>query len=439
MKKVLIVAYYWPPAGGPGVQRWLKFAKYLPEFGIEPIMYVPENPTYPIIDKSLVAEIPENIRVLKRPIFEPFGIAKFFSGNKVKTMSSGLISEKRKQSLLEKSLLFIRGNFFIPDARKFWVKPSVKFLLEFISEENIDTIITTGPPHSLHLIGLELKKKQKKKLNWIADFRDPWINIGYQEKLMLSKSSEAKHVKLETQVLQSADLILTTSFTTKEEFQNKTEKPIEIITNGFENINLEDFPLDTKFTVSHIGSLLSGRNPENLWKAFSELIEENPEFKKAFKLRLIGKVGSDVLRSLHDFGLKEYLEVVGYVSHGKALEFQQKSQVLLLLEIDSAQTQGIIPGKLFEYMCSNRPILAIGPRNWDAAKIISETSVGKCFGYEDKNAMKCQIESYFSEFQNGTLRTNPRGIEMYSRKKLAKKLSELIKETLNIDTSNFVH
>lgn len=430
LKKVLIITYYWPPAGGPGVQRWLKFATYLPKFGIEPIIYIPENPTYPIIDKSLLKEVPENLKIISKPIFEPYAAAKKFSGEKVKTLSSGLISEERKQSFIEKTLLFVRGNFFIPDARKFWVKPSVKFLSDYLSSENIDTIITTGPPHSLHLIGLELKKEQKEKLRWIADFRDPWTTIGYQEKLLLTKSSEEKHRKLEMEVLQSADLILTTSFSTKKEFQNKTRKPVETITNGFENTDLKEFPLDEKFTFSHIGSLLSGRNPENLWKAFSELIEENEAFRKAFKLQLIGKVSSDVLRSIHDFGLKEYLDLVGYVSHENALEFQQKSQVLLLLEIDSQITQGIIPGKLFEYMRSNRPILAIGPKNWDAAKIIAETSTGKFFGYDEKEKMKQQIATYFSEFQKGTLRTNPQRIEVYGRRELTKELSVLLKKGL---------
>ncbi|HET8838739.1 MAG TPA: glycosyl transferase family 1 [Flavobacteriaceae bacterium] len=427
MKKVLIVTYYWPPAGGPGVQRWLKFVKYLPEFGIEPIVYVPENPTYPIIDESLLEEVSKNTKIISQPIFEPYGLAKYFSRKKVKTMSSGLISEGKKQSFIEKSLLFIRGNFFIPDARKFWVKPSVKFLSKFISSENIDTIITTGPPHSLHLIGLELKKKKNEKLRWIADFRDPWTTIGYQEKLLLTKSSDEKHRKLETDVLQSADLIVTTSFSTRKEFQEKTKKPVETITNGFDDLELKnEIPLDEKFTFSHIGSLLSGRNPENLWKAFSELLQENSAFKKAFKLRLIGKVSSDVLHSLNDFGLEKYLDLFGYVSHEKAMEFQQKSQVLLLLEIDSQITQGIIPGKLFEYMRSNRPILAIGPKNWDAAKIISETSTGKFFGYDEKEKIKHQIQNYFLEFLKGSLRTNPQGIEVYSRRELTKKLSEII-------------
>lgn len=426
MKKVLILTYYWPPAGGPGVQRWLKFVKYFREFGIEPVVYVPENPTYPIRDASLLAEIPEDIEVIKRHIFEPYAFAGLLSKKDAKSMSSGIISEEKEQSLLQKSLLYIRGNFFLPDARKFWIKPSVKFLTEYLSKENIDTIITTGPPHSLHLIGLGLK--QKIGLRWIADFRDPWTSIGYQEKLKLSKSSKKKHREMEALVLQSADQILTTSFLTKKEFQKHTKKPIEVITNGFDE---EEAPmgrllLDTEFSLSHIGSLLSGRNPRNLWEVFSELINENKIFDQCFRLQLIGEVSRDVLQSIKDCGLEDHVNLIGYVSHKEALRYLEKSQLLLLLEIDSPQTRGIIPGKLFEYMFSKRPILGIGPHDWEAKEIIRQTDTGSCFGYEEKEALKLQITDYFSAYQRAELRVKPEGIEQYSRRELTRKLSEVI-------------
>ncbi len=190
MHKVLIISYYWPPAGGPGVQRWLKFVKYLPEFEIHPVIYIPENPKYPITDSSLTKEIPENITIYKNKIFEPYFYAGFLSKKKTKQISSGVISDENP-SLLEKFLLWIRGNMFIPDARKYWVRPSVRFLTGIIKKEEIDTIITTGPPHSLHLIGLELKKNLDVK--WLADFRDPWTSIGYHSKLRLTKASQRKH------------------------------------------------------------------------------------------------------------------------------------------------------------------------------------------------------------------------------------------------------
>jgi len=156
-KKILIISYYWPPAGGPGVQRWLKFVKYLPDFNIEPHVYIPENPTYPLLDEKLLSEVSDKAIIIKQPIFEPYGLASVFSKNKTKKISSGIIPNQKKQSFVEKAMLWIRGNVFIPDARVFWVKPSVKFLKHYLQDHQIDTIITTGPPHSLHLIGLQLK------------------------------------------------------------------------------------------------------------------------------------------------------------------------------------------------------------------------------------------------------------------------------------------
>lgn len=424
VKRILLVTYYWPPAGGPGVQRWLKFVKYLQDFGVEPIVYVPENPNYPMEDASLISEIPSNIRILKKPIFEPYKLAGMLSKKDTRSMSSGMIENSEKQSFLQKSMLYVRGNFFIPDARKFWVKPSVDFLSEFLAKEKIETLITTGPPHSLHLIGLELKKKMK--LRWIADFRDPWTSIGYQQELKLTKSSREKHQQQEKEVLQTADTILTTSFTTKKEFQMRTKRPIEVITNGYDVEPTKEIMLDEKFSVSHIGSLLAERNPKNLWQAFSELAQENEEFKKHFRLQLIGKVSQEVLDAIQGFGLEEFVELVGYVPHQKAVQFQQKSQILLLLEIDRPETRGIIPGKLFEYMRSGRPILAIGPGNWDVEKIIEETHTGVCMRYAEKDKIKKQILTYFENYQAGNLGLEPSGIEKYSRRNLTEKLAKVI-------------
>ena len=232
MKKVLIITYYWPPAGGPGVQRWLKFVKYLPDFGIEPIVYCPDNPNYPIKDTSLLAEVSSKLSVLKAPIREPYKWAQLFSKSKTTNLSKGLISNQNKQSILEKLLLFIRGNFFIPDARISWVRPSVSFLSDYIITHQIDTIITSGPPHSVHLIGLQLK--QKHSLKWMADFRDPWTQIGYHKKLKLTSFAQKKHKKLEAAVLQTADELLVTSLKTKIIFSELTATPISVLTNGYD-------------------------------------------------------------------------------------------------------------------------------------------------------------------------------------------------------------
>ena len=425
--KILIITYYWPPAGGPGVQRWLKFVKYLPDFGIQPIVYIPENPTYPIIDENLVREVSDIAIILKHNIFEPYQLASFFSKNKTKKISSGIIPNQKKHSLLDKTFLWIRGNLFIPDARVFWVKPSVSFLEKYIVENNIDTIITSGPPHSLHLIGLKLK--QKLDLKWFADFRDPWTTIGYHKSLRLSDYAAKKHKALEREVLNAADTIIVTSKTTKTEFQALTSKPIAVITNGYDTEQVEKQTLDAKFSLAHIGSFLSERNPAILWESLMELVKEITDFKSHLEIKLIGAVSQEVLETITQFGLNPYLNNLGYVSHAEAIAHQQKSQVLLLIEINSEDTKSIIPGKLFEYMVSGRPIIAIGPKDSDFAEIITNTNTGVFFDYSEKIKLKRVILDFYYQFLQGKLQSNAVGLQQYSRKNLTKDLVQLINKS----------
>lgn len=426
MKKVLIITYYWPPAGGPGVQRWLKFVKYLPDFGVEPVVYIPENPTYPIIDEDLGKEISPDTTILKKKIFEPYGLASIFKGKSVRKISSGIIPSERKQTFIEKLFIWIRGNLFIPDARVYWVRPSVKFLEKYIAENNIDTVITTGPPHSLHLIGLKLKKTG---IQWIADFRDPWTTIGYHKSLKLSDSSEDRHKKLEHAVLNSADQIIVTSKSTKAEFSEITSKPIEVITNGYDFEIVHEAGLDTKFSLAHIGSLLSERNPIILWQALSELVREIPGFSEHLALKLVGTVSNEVLISIHSYNLYDYVELLGYVPHQEALMHQKKSQVLLLIEINSVETISIIPGKIFEYMVSGRPIIGIGPNGSDFAEIIEDTQTGIFVTYAEKEKLKETIRDYFEQYLDGKLASKPTKTEQYSRKNLTASLAGLLKKS----------
>ena len=423
-KKVLIITYYWPPAGGPGVQRWLKFVKYLPKYGIQPIVYVPDNPTYPIIDNDLLKEVSDSVVILRNKIFEPYQLASFFSKNKTKKISSGIIPNTKKQSVLDKIFLWIRGNLFIPDARVFWVKPSVSYLEKYIVENNIETIITSGPPHSLHLIGLDLKKRLDVK--WFADFRDPWTTIGYHKSLRLSNYAAVKHKQLEQEVMQTADEIIVTSKTTKTEFQAITDKPITVITNGYDTASVPAQQLDTKFTLAHIGSFLSERNPQILWTALQELLIEIPSFKTNLEIKLIGAISQEVLTSISDYALDSYMNNLGYVSHSEAIVHQKKSQVLLLIEIDSEDTRSIIPGKLFEYMVSERPIIAIGPKNSDFAEIITETNSGVFFEYAEKEKLKQVIVTYYNQYLVGELKANGVGLQQYSRENLTKQLVQLL-------------
>ena len=425
MKKALIVTYYWPPAGGPGVQRWLKFVTYLREFDIEPVVYIPENPGYPLLDESLVAEIPAGIRILKQPIFEPYRFAEIFSNGDSRTISSGIIAKEQEQGTIQKLMLFVRGNFFIPDARKFWVKPSVKYIKSVLEKEDFDVLITTGPPHSLHLIGLELQKSLGIK--WIADFRDPWTEIGYHKKLKLTQSSKQKHLDLEYKVLNKADQIVTTSHTTKAEFESKTTRPIRVITNGFDNLQKEPITSD-HFEISHIGSLLSGRSPEILWKAIAEIVENVSDFRNKLKIRLAGKISSEVKESIEELGLQEYLQIDGYVSHKEALEMQNRASILLLLEIDSEETRGIVPGKIFEYFAAKKPILAIGPENWEAGKMVLDTQSGTYLLSSDKEKVKSWIMDQFNRKKAQGVKQINSDISKYHRRELTAELADLLKK-----------
>ena len=423
MKRVIIITYYWPPAGGPGVQRWLNFVKYLKDFDIEPIVYTPENPNYPIVDSDLLKVVPENIEVIKRPIREPYQLAKIFSKKKTQQISKGIISEKDPSSI-EKMMLYVRGNYFIPDARIGWVKPSVAFLKDYLNNNDIETIITTGPPHSMHLIGLRLKKLLD--VNWIADFRDPWTTIHYHKSLRLSKSSEEKHKKLEAEVLQNADHILVTSKRTEEEFSAITDTAVTVITNGYDVTEVIKPELDKDFSLAHIGSLLSERNPRILWEILKELCAENENFNDHLSIKLAGVVSDDVIQSIKEFDLESKVDYVGYVSHSEAKQLQHNSQVLLLLEIDKPETRAIIPGKLFEYLMAKRPIIALGPEGSDMEDILNETNAGHFFTTSEKQEIKEQLLQYFSAFEQGDLQVRTKGIDRYSRYELTRSLSKVI-------------
>ena len=424
-KKVLIITYYWPPAGGPGVQRWLKFVKYLPDFDIEPIVYIPENPTYPILDSDLEQDVSKNVTILRKRIFEPYAIASIFGSKKIKKISKGIIPHQRKQSFFERTSLWIRGNLFIPDARVFWVKPSISYLDKYIKENKIETVITTGPPHSVHLIGLGLKKLNK--ITWIADFRDPWTSIGYHKALKLSPQAHQRHISLEKEVLDSADSVIVTSRTTKAEFSKITSKPIEIITNGYDAEKIQKKALDTKFSLAHIGSFLSERNPRILWKALKELVKEEQGFADNLELKLAGAISPIILANIEEFGLTKYLNNLGYLSHKEAVVEQRSAQVLLLIEIDSEETNGIIPGKIFEYMVSGRQIIGIGPDMSDFAEIINDTNTGVFINYDEKDKLKDTILEYYKLYLQGNLKSNAVGLQKYSRKNLTAQLAQILK------------
>jgi glycosyltransferase involved in cell wall biosynthesis len=421
LKRVLIISYYWPPSGGAGVQRWLKFAKYLPEFGWQPIIYTPENPDYPAIDESLLKDVPNGIEVIRQPIWEPYGWYRQLLGQKDKKIGSGFVSEEKEVGSMQRLSVWVRGNFFIPDARTFWVKPSVKYLKKYLSENPVDVIVSTGPPHSMHLIALQLK--QELGVKWVADFRDPWTNIDFYQELMLTKWADAKHRSLEQQVLKNADLVLTIGYTMTEEMKALGASNVQTLTNGFDEKDfLEgDFKLDDEFSISHIGTFSPSRNHPSFWQALSELKKENAAFAQKLKIRTIGVVDHSVARSIEEYGLSENWERIPYVSHTELLKYQRSSKVLLVSINNTPNATGILPGKFFEYLASGRPILALGPRKSDIGTVLEQTNAGCIVEPNDLERMKKQVLYLFNSDLSRSV--NSKGISNFSRRGLTDRLA----------------
>lgn len=427
MKKILIITYYWPPAGGPGVQRWLKFTKYLPEFGYEPHVYIPENPSYPIIDETLAKDINPKVKIVKNKIWEPYQLAEKLNP-KNKAYKGGHFEKKESQSFMSKLSVFIRGNFFIPDARKFWINPSIEFIQDYIQKENIDTIVTSGPPHSLHLIGLGLKKLNPN-LKWIADFRDPWTQISYHKELKLTSWAAKKHKDLEHEVMSKANLVLATSYTDGDNFKKIGAKRVEVITNGFEEVKQETEKDIEYFHITYSGGLEMLRNPLSLWKAINDLSKSNSSFKNDLKLNFYGSLADDVKQTIVDEGLNSNLVVHGYVSHQESLNAINKANVLLLTNFDNVASKGIIPGKLFEYMATGNPILAVGPNDADVEKILLKTKAGEYFNHQEVEKIKSTIHNIYNQWlvnPKSKFLTNENAVQQFNRKNLTKKLAKII-------------
>lgn len=429
MKKVLIITYYWLPSGGAGVQRWIKFTKYLRNFGWEPVIYTPENPEYPSLDDSFKNDIASDTQVIKTRIWEPFDIYRSLLGKKGQVINAGFISEDKEKGWKEKLSVWIRGNFLIPDPRKFWIRPSVKYLYKYLKEHPVDAIVTTGPPHSMHLIAMRLKK-HFPNIKWVADFRDPWTNIDFYKDLHLTKWADGKHHRFEKHVVTQADAITVVSTGMQEEFLLMRPAGVHVIANGYDEDDVHKVQsiMDEKFTVSHIGTMNSARNPIVLWKAMRSLCAENECFRTDLKIQLIGKVDFSILDALRKYGLKRHLIKTDYLTHDEAIKKQQSSQVLLLLINRTANAKGILTGKFFEYLASKRPVLGVGPLDGDAAQVLNETGAGVMVDFDDVEAAKKVISNYYELYKKNQLTFKTNNVEKYSRKNLTKNLSDLLNQ-----------
>ena len=423
-KRVLIISYYWPPTGGSGVQRWVKFAKYLPSEGWQPVIYTPLNPEAITVDESLISEIPPEVEVIKRKIFEPYNIYRALTGKKGRTAQSGEVNpiNSQKKSFTQKVSMWIRGNMFIPDPRCFWIGPSVRFLKKYLKEHPVDVIVSTGPPHSMHLIARKVARSTG--IPWVADFRDPWTKMFYFKHLALSPWAERKHARLEKMVLDDASVVVAVSPLVQDEFKAMTTTEVDLITNGFDEDDFAAKPQrDEYFSITHTGLFASDGNPDILWKVLAEKCRRDSKFKKLLRIRLAGKTDKQITESIVAAGLGENLEDLGYCNHNDAVCLQKSSSLLILPLRKEPEYRATLPGKLFEYLASERPILGIGQTDGAMARIISQTQAGFVFGWEDSASISRYIDLCWERFRNGTLKADTHDIGSFSRRSLTHRMA----------------
>jgi glycosyltransferase involved in cell wall biosynthesis len=435
LKRVLIILYYWPPSGGAGVHRWLKFVKYLRNFGWEPIVYVPSNPDYPIIDSKRMEEIPKDIEIIKRPIWEPFSLYRKFTGKeKDSKMDFGhLVNVKSyiQKGWKERLSIWIRGNLFIPDSRLFWVNPSIRFLSDYYNKNPFQAVISSGPPHSLHLIALQLKTKFN--VPWMADFRDPWSE--YFASLMLTKWAIRKHEALEKKILQTADKVVVIGRNMQIQNLEKAGIQSDLVMNGFdiEDYQLPEKPMfnKEKFTMLYAGTLSQRRNNSLFWKVIRSLIDSNELFESTVNIQLVGKVDSSVLKDIEQFNLERYVEFIDFIPFKEVVKRQMEATVLLLFVDNFEGAKWVLTGKFFEYLASNRPILAIGPKEGDLEAEMMNTSSGLLADFNEEESIKNAITTLFNQYIDKSIFDfQNKNIEKYSRKGLTQKIASLLQEMI---------
>jgi glycosyltransferase involved in cell wall biosynthesis len=411
--RVLIITYYWPPGSGAGVQRWLKFAKYLPAFGWKPVILTidPEYATFPAVDESLLNEISGSLEIYTTRATDWFRI---YRRDKTKIPSAGFAANDNK-SFTGKIINFIRGNFFIPDPRRGWNRYAFREACRLIETGEIKHVITTSPPHSTQLIGLALRKKYPG-IKWIADLRDPWTDIYYYDQFYHTSLARKIDESYEKRVLKAADRIITVGKSLKDIFCTKLpdlEEKIEVIPNGYDEEDFSGIPASSpgEFTISYIGTLSDSYPVSGFMDAVSDIADSGQKIK----LKFAGIVSPGQKNIIISNSAKFELEFLSYVSHRDAIKLMMGSSLLLLIIPDHFSNKGIITGKLFEYLASGKPVLCLGPTDGDAAEILEATSHGKCAGYNDSEKICHIIESYYSSAGNSIIKEPPRN---YSRSEL---------------------
>ena len=415
-KRLLIITYYWPPTGGSGVQRWVKFSKYLPQFGWQPVIYTPENPEQLARDESLLADIPACAEVIKTHITEPYAVYRRLTGGKPGEEVNPVNAQKK--SWKKRLSLWIRGNCFIPDPRIGWVRPSVRYLKEYLREHPVDAVVTTGPPQSMHLIGRGLKRALG--VRWIADFRDPWTEMFYYKHLGLTAASDRRQHRLEQSVLDEADAVISVTPLVQKDFQAKTRTPVVLITNGFDE---DDFPelsapdREIKFRLVHTGLFAADGNPLNLWDALARRCAADPAFRARLEIRLAGKVDAAVTDAIRARGLGDNLVELGYLPHDETVREQRAADILLLPLRQEPEYAKVLPGKIFEYLAARRPVLGIGQEDGAAAAVLRDAGAGEMFDWDKQDELLA--------FQDAE-HPQTTGIEKYTRRALTAQLIQIL-------------
>ncbi len=429
MKKVLIISYYWPPAGGPGSQRAVKFAKYLPAFGWQPLIFTVKKGEYPYYDPSLEKDVDPGLKILRTFAPEPFRLFKKLSG--IDSHAPIPVGHLTRSSPGVKHKIFnwIRANIFIPDARVGWVLTALCKLNQIVKKEKIDLIFTTSPPHSLQLIGRHLKKKYH--LPWVADFRDPWTAIQYYQVYKRSKISHHIDSRLEQSVVRFCDHLTSVSQTVVKSFiknlpKLKDQNEFSILPNGYEPTDFaQGSPQKgSHFTILHSGNLNVTQNPEVLWQSLQEILKGNPSLKNRIRIQFIGGTAPEIRQVVQNKQIEEIVEFQPFLPHAEIIKKMQQAQILLSVIPNVPDNKGIVLSKNFEYIGSGKPILIIGPPDSDIAKIMENFSNSKVCAYHDIESCKEFILKNIQNWQNGLISLTPVALrETFSRFQLTRELA----------------
>jgi glycosyltransferase involved in cell wall biosynthesis len=421
-KSVWIVSYYWPPAGGSGVQRWVKQARYLDEAGWRVQVCCPEQPDIPDSDASLAEEIPPSVRVHRRPIVEPYGLYRKVFRKKESAVRLDRIGDSRSDRIAT----WVRGNLFIPDPRVGWAAPTAAWLARQLRKDPVDVVVTTGPPHSVHLIGLALKRMLGQP--WVADLRDPWTGWAYLDNLPISPPARSVHRVAERAVLRSADLVVTVSESWASDLRDLGARRCEVVTNGFDPRDFESaaLPDDGRFRISHVGNMHGPANPTALWRALAHLVDDEPGLADELTIELVGPENPTATEELRAFGLQRFVDAPGSVPHAEAVKRMRRASVLLLTLGPLPGFVGCLPGKAFEYLAARRPILSVSEPGGEVARFLDQTGAGESLAHNDEAGLRDAVRGLYRRHRAGDLEVPALDLTPWTRRALVEKYGRLL-------------